>query len=87
MEYIICQTNLYDSQLLVFLKGHSEIDKILSLRKQDHFIEEELVKVIEMVESTVMQSRKDLSGERCLMLLKFVLEHSHIKPIKAFVQS
>jgi hypothetical protein len=46
MEYIICQANLYDSQLLVFLRGHSEIDRILNLNRQDHFIEEELVKVI-----------------------------------------
>lgn len=39
LEFIIYHSNLYDSQLLVFLKGHSELDRVLVVFGQGHVME------------------------------------------------
>lgn len=39
LEFVILQGGLYDNQLLVFLKGHSEIDRVLVSYEQAQVIE------------------------------------------------
>lgn len=43
------------------------------------------MRVTELIEQSILQNRKELSSERCLMLLKFVLEHTEAESVQEYV--